>query len=94
MPDRILKVNAYTTLDLVDASATGHDFEESAFAVCNVTSPRKHPDEITLELELDWTQLDALAPHADKLTLSPEEARKIAADLEKHADRVEAEQQD
>lgn len=43
MPNRILKVNAYTTLDLVDGTAKGHDFEESAFAVLNVTSPRKNP---------------------------------------------------
>ncbi|WP_396611412.1 DUF6360 family protein [Haloferax sp. S1W] len=94
MPDRILKVNAYTTLDLADGTATGHDFEESAFAVLNVTSPRKNPDEITLELELDGTQLDSLPPHADRVTLSPEEARKVAADLEKHANRVEAAQDD
>ncbi|AFK19614.1 hypothetical protein E6P09_02100 [Haloferax mediterranei ATCC 33500] len=94
MPNRILKVNAYTTLDLVDGTAKGHDFEESAFAVLNVTSPRKNPDEITLGLELDGTQLDALPPHADTVTLSPEEARTLAADLEKHADRVEAARDD
>ncbi|ELZ92934.1 hypothetical protein C440_12474 [Haloferax mucosum ATCC BAA-1512] len=88
--DRILKVNAYTTLDLVDATATGHDFEDTAFAVLNATSPRKNPDEITLELELDGTQLESLPPHATTVTLSPEEARSLAADLEKHADRVEA----
>ncbi|SEL22001.1 DUF6360 family protein [Haloferax larsenii] len=94
MPDRILKVNAYTTLDLVDGTAKGHDFEESAFAVLNVTSPRKNPDEITLELELDGTQLESLPTHADRVTLSPEDARKVAADLEKHADRVEAARDD
>ncbi|WP_411964746.1 DUF6360 family protein [Haloferax sp. YSMS24] len=90
MTDRILKVNAYTTLDLLDGTADGHDFDESAFAVLNVTSPRKNPDEITLELELDGTQLDTLPPHADRVTLSPDEARTLAADLEKHAERVEA----
>ncbi|WP_411967438.1 DUF6360 family protein [Haloferax sp. YSSS75] len=90
MTDRILKVNAYTTLDLLDGTADGHDFDESAFAVLNVTSPRKNPDEIMLELELDGTQLDTLPPHADRVTLSPDEARTLAADLEKHAERVEA----
>ncbi|MFC7202934.1 DUF6360 family protein [Haloferax namakaokahaiae] len=94
MMDRILRVNAYTTLDLLDGSAQGHDFEESAFAVCNVTSPRKNPDAVTLELELDGSELETLAPHADRITLSPDEARTLAADLEKHADRVEAAQSD
>ncbi|KTG30630.1 DUF6360 family protein [Haloferax profundi] len=94
MPDRILTVNAYTTLDLVDGTAQGHDFDESAFAVLNVTSPRKSPDAVTLELELDGTQLDALPPHADRVSLSPDEARALAADLEKHADRVEAARDD
>ncbi|WP_416840101.1 DUF6360 family protein [Haloferax sp. DFSO52] len=90
MPDRILRVNAYTTFDLLDGTAQGHDFDESAFAVLNVTSPRKNPDAITLELELDGTQLDTLAPHADRVTLTPDEARTLAAALETHADRVEA----
>ena len=94
MSDRILRVNAYTTLDLLDGTAQGHDFDESAFAVLNVTSPRKNPDAITLELELDGTQLDTLPPHADRVTLSPDEARTLAAALEKHADRVEAARDD
>ena len=32
MPDRVMKVNAYTTLDLLDGRTEGHDFEEEAFA--------------------------------------------------------------
>ncbi|KAB1197939.1 MULTISPECIES: DUF6360 family protein [Haloferax] len=88
--DRILKVNAYTTLDVLEGTAEGHGFDESAFAVLDVTSPRKDPDAITLELELDGTQLDTLPPHADRVILSPDEARTLAADLEKHAERVEA----
>ncbi len=92
--DRILRVNAYTTLDLLDGSAQGQDFEESAYAVCNVTSPRKNPDAVTLELELDGSELDTLPPHADRLTLSAAEARTLAADLEKHAARVEDAQGD
>ena len=46
MADRIMKVNAYTTLDLLDGEAEGHGFTE--------------------------------------------EARELAADLEKHAGEVEA----
>ena len=90
MPDRIMKVNAYTTLDLLDGEAKGHDFTEEAFAVVNVTSPRREPDHISLQLELDNTQLEHLKPHAETVQLSPEEARELAADLEKHASKVEA----
>ena len=91
MVDRIMKVNAYTTLDLLDGEAEGHGFEEDAYAVLNVTSPKKNPDHVSLQLELDNTELETLRPHADKVRLSASEARTLAADLEKHADKVEAE---
>lgn len=94
MADRVLKVNAYTTLDLVDARAEGHGFEESAYATLNVTSARNDPDHVELQLELDNTQLDALPTHADSATLSPEQARALAADLETHAQKVEQAQND
>ena len=94
MPNRLLKVNAYTTLDLVDATARGHDFEDSAVAVLNVTSARKHPDHVKFQLELDNGQLESVPAHADEVTLSPEEARTIADALESHAAKVEAAQGD
>ncbi len=90
MADRIMKVNAYTTLDLLDGEAEGHGFTEDAYAVVNVTSPRKDPDHVSLQLELDNTELKHLDPHADTVRLSPTEARELAADLEKHAAKVEA----
>jgi hypothetical protein len=74
----------------VDAVAEGHDFEEEAFATLNVTSPKKNPDHVSLQLELDNTQLTELPAHAETVTLTPEQARSIAADLESHADKVEA----
>ena len=92
MADRVMKVNAFTTLDLVEARAEGHDFEESALATLNVTAPRNDPDHVSLQLELDNVELDELPPHADSVTLSPEEARTLAADLQRYADEVEAAQ--
>lgn len=89
MADRVLKVNAFTTFDLLDASVEGHGFEEEAFATLNVRTPRENPDEITLELELDNTQLDSVPPHADRVTLSADEARTLATELQKAAERVE-----
>jgi len=94
MADRIMKVNAYTTLDLLDAEAEGHGFTEKAYAVLNVTSPRHSPDHVSLQLELDNTELERLEPHADTVRLSPEDARTLAADLEKHAEKVEAARED
>jgi len=92
MVDRIMTVNAYTTFDLLDGVVEGHGFEEEALAVLNVTSPKKNPDHVSLQLELDNTQLDSVEPHADTVTLSADQAREMAAELEKHADKVEAAQ--
>ncbi|WP_075937597.1 DUF6360 family protein [Halosegnis longus] len=93
MADRIMRVNAYTTLDLVDAEAEGHDFDEEAYATVNVTSPRKNPDHVEFALELDNTTLETLDTHADRLRLTPEQARTLAAALESEADAVENAQQ-
>jgi len=94
MSDRLLAVNAYTTLDLLDGEAEAHEFTESAYAVVNATAPRKNPDHIKLEMELDNAELDQLPAHADRVRLTPEQARTIAADLEKYADKVEANLED
>ena len=89
MVDRIMKINAYTTFDLLDGEIEGHGFEEEALAVLNVTAPKKNPDHVSLQLELDNTQLDTVEPHADRVTLSADQAREMAAELEKYADRVD-----
>jgi len=91
MADRVLKVNAFTTFDLLDARVEGHGFEEEAFATLNVRTAREAPEEITLELELDNTELESVPPHADRVTLSAAEARTLADELQSAADRVAAE---
>ena len=90
MTDRLMKVNAYTTLDLVDATARGHDFETESFAVVNATADRKHPDCVRLQLELDNMTEEHLPAHMEEVELSPEQARTLADDLQTHADRVES----
>jgi len=84
-----MRVNAYTTFDLLDGEIEGHGFDEEALAVLNVTSRKKNPDHISVQLEMDNTQLESVQAHADKVTLSPEQAREMAAELEKHAEKVE-----
>jgi len=93
MADRILRVNAYTTFDLLDGAVEGHGFEEEALAVLNVTAPREDPDHVTLQVEMDNTQLSEVRPHADHVTLSAAQARELAGELETYAGRVEATQE-
>ncbi|PSQ08377.1 hypothetical protein BRC97_00430 [Halobacteriales archaeon QS_6_71_20] len=94
MPDRLIRVNAYTTFDLLDGHARGHGFEEEAAAVLNVSAPREDPDHVTLELELDNVELEELPAHAEGVTLSAAQARELAGELETYAGRVEAAQAD
>lgn len=89
MADRLMKVNAYTTLDLADAVAKGHDFETESLAVVNATADREEPDYVRLQFELDNMTEDHLPAHMEEIRLTPDEARSIAEDLEKHASRVE-----
>ena len=60
----------------------------------NVTAPRKNPDHVELQLEMDNTDLDAVEPHADKVTLSAAQARELAGELEKYAGKVEDAQEE
>ena len=90
MSNRLLRVNAYTTLDLVDGRVRAHEFEADAPGVVNVTAPREAPEQVTLQVELDDTAVDDLPAHADEIDLSPAQARTLAEALESTADRVEA----
>jgi hypothetical protein len=88
-----MKVNAYTTLDLVDCRTRTADDEGSGLGVANATSARENPDCVRVQFEADG-QPDGVAAHVDELELSPEQARELAGALETHADRVEAAQGD
>jgi len=95
MVDRILKVNAYTTFDLLDGRVEGHGFETEALSVLNVTTDsRDDPDHVELQVEMDNTDLEEVTAHADKVELSAGQARELAAELEKYAGRVEAADED
>ena len=91
MADRILKANAYTTFDLIDGEVEGHGFTEEAFAILNVTADsRDDPEFVEVQVEMDNTDLDEVRPHADRLSLTADQAREMADELEKYAGRVEA----
>jgi hypothetical protein len=91
MVGRLMRVNAYTTLDLVDGRIRTADDEASVLGVANATSPRENPDCVQLQFEAD-DQPEGVAAHVDELELDPEQARELAAALESHADTVEAAQ--
>ncbi|NHN41699.1 hypothetical protein G9C85_08640 [Halorubellus sp. JP-L1] len=91
MVGRLMRVNAYTTLDLVDCKVRTADDEATGLGVANATSAREDPDCVQLQFEADG-QPEGVTGHVDELELDPEQARELAADLETHADKVEAAQ--
>ena len=94
MNERITSVTAYTTLDLVDGAAVGYDWTEDGSGVLNVTASDERPDRVELQFELDGLDVDRLPNHADRVDLTPEQARTVAAALTEYADRVEGEEAD
>ena len=93
MNERVTAVTAYTTLDFVDAEALGHEWSEAASGVVNVSSsPESTPrDRVELQIELDVVGVDRLPTHADRIDLTPEQARTLAEDLIERADEVDSE---
>ncbi len=86
-----MRVNAYTTLDLVDARIRTAEDEVAGLGVANATSDRENPEHVQLQFEADG-QPEGVAGHVDELELSPAQARELAAALETHADKVDAAQ--
>jgi len=91
MPDRIVDVTAYTTFDFLEGVIEGHGFTNEAVAVLNVTTPEDDPDRVEMRLEMDNTDLGELPAHADVVSLTPAQARELAAELESYADDIEGE---
>ncbi|WP_049927814.1 DUF6360 family protein [Halopiger goleimassiliensis] len=89
MSDRLMTVNAYTTLDYVEAAARGETFEWESIAVVNATADDEEPEAVRLQFELDNVREEYLPKHMEELELTPDQARALASDLEEYADRVE-----
>lgn len=93
MNERVTSVTAYTSLDFVDAAALGHEWSESTSGVVNVSSPTESTptDRVELQIELDVVGVDRLPTHADRVDLTPEQARTLAEALLERADRIDGE---
>ncbi|WP_435552369.1 DUF6360 family protein [Natrinema sp. CGMCC1.2065] len=89
MSDRLLSVTARTTLDYVEGKAVGETFEWESIAVVDATADREDPERVRLRLEFDNLSEEYIPKHMEDLELTAEQARTLAADLEKHATRVE-----
>ena len=89
MSHRILSVTAYTTLDLVTAAVETAETSLDTDGVVNVSVTDTHPDRVTLGVELDLVETESLPTHADRVRLSPTQARSLAADLERYADEAD-----
>lgn len=94
MNERITSVTAYTTLDFVEGAAVGPDWTETGTGVLNVSSPNEDPEHVELQFELDGVDLDRLPLHADRVDLAPEQARAVATELVREADRIEGARED
>jgi crotonobetainyl-CoA:carnitine CoA-transferase CaiB-like acyl-CoA transferase len=94
MNERITSVTAYTTLDFVEGAAVGPGWTETGAGVLNVSSPDDDPTRVELQFELDGVDLDRLPHHADRVDLTPEQARTVASELVREADRIEGERDD
>lgn len=89
MSDRLISVTAHTTLEYVEATATGRDFEWESVAVVNATTGADEPTTVRLQFELDNLAEEHLPKHLTECELTSDQARTLAADLEAYADRVE-----
>lgn len=92
MAIRLLDVSAYTTLDYVTGRVFGPDWSDDAAAVVDVDRPESAPGNVRLQLEFDGEDVTHVAHHADSVSLSPDQARALAADLERQAANAEAEE--
>jgi len=81
MQGRRLDVTARTTFDYLGARAEGDGWTDEGVAVLDVESPPDDP-RVVVGLELDPGDLDTLSPHVDRVPLTPEQARTLAAELE------------
>jgi len=81
MRGRILDVNAFTTLDHVDAAARGRDWTDEGPAVLDVGTPEDAPEEVVVDLELDPGALEHVTPHVDSVRLSAAQAGTLAEAL-------------
>ncbi len=78
MAGRVLNVTSHTTLDYVDASARGPGWRDEGIGILDVHTPAGDPDAVTLEFELDPTATDHVEPHADKITLTTDQAQELS----------------
>lgn len=90
MAIRLLDVSAYTTLDYVTGRAVGPDWSDDSAAVVDVDRPKSDPETVRLRIEFDGEDMNRVEHHADSISLSPDQARALAADLERYATNAEA----
>jgi hypothetical protein len=88
MARRILDVNADTTLEYAEGRVDRPGGTEEGVAVVNATAPGDDPDYVELGVEMDATDVETVPHHADRVVLSPDQARELAADLVDAADSV------
>ncbi len=82
-----MDVNAYTTLNLLEATARGHGWRETGFGTLDVSAD--DDDGVALEYEFDSTEVDRLPQHAVRIEMSEDEARALLEGLRESIEEVE-----
>jgi len=76
----------------VDGAALGHDWTENGSGVLNVTASGRETWIGSNCSSSSTASTSSLPNHADRVDLTPEQARTVAAELTRYADRIEADE--
>jgi len=91
MSRRLLDVTADTDFDYLPARAEGVDWTDEGIAVLDVEA---EGGLLELAVERDPVDLDRLEGHVDRVELTPDQARTLAATLRDRAAELDAEERD
>ncbi|WP_416838639.1 DUF6360 family protein [Haloferax sp. DFSO52] len=86
MSGRVLDVTSHTTLDYVEVSVRGVDWEREGVGILDVYTPKDDPDSVVVEFELDPTTTDRVESHADAVVLTREQSRALRDALDEELD--------
>jgi uncharacterized alpha-E superfamily protein len=86
MAGRVLDVTSHTTLDYVEATVRGSDWDAEGVGVLDVHTPKDDPETVVLDFEVDPTTTDRVDSHADSVTLTRAQARTLRDALAEELD--------
>ncbi|WP_144798878.1 DUF6360 family protein [Halorubrum depositum] len=89
--ERIRRYAPIAPVELLDGRGPESSDEDGPGTGRGRESDADDPDRVELQFELDGVDLDRLPLHANRVDLTPEQARAVASELVREADRIEGE---